>query len=152
MANEGRFYHIKSHLLSLIEKADPSLHVYPDWKISITRIRNFPIATVRITGGMIGDETYNRSIDDSHQGSIASYNFSIHIFASNCKVNGEPKAKYAHELADKIITQLKTNRKDNSTGIFDISDIRARESEPSQGVFNISRVIVEGLIWAKRPD
>lgn len=152
MTDVGRFNPIKKHLLTLIETADNTIHAFPDWKMNIRHIRNFPIATVRITGSTISDEVFGRKFTASEEGSIAGYRFTIHIFASNCQVSGEAKAKYAQESADKIITYLKENKRNSTYGIFDISDISVRESEPAQSSFNISRVIIEGIIWAKRPD
>lgn len=152
MTDIGRIDPIKKHLLTMIENADPTIHAYPDWRMNITRIRNFPIATVRIMDAMMTDEVYGRKFTSSEEGSIGAYRFSIHVFASNCKVGNEAKAKYALESADKIITYLKQNRRNSTYGIYDISDISARESEPANAPFNISRVIIEGNIWAKRPD
>ena len=152
MTNIGRLDPIKKHLISLIESADPTIHAYPDWRMNIKHTRNFPIATVRIMDAMITDETYGRKFTSTEEGSIGIYRFSIHVFASNCKVSGEAKAKYALESADKILTYLKQNRRNTTYGIYDISDLSARESEVANAPFNISRVIIEGNIWAKRPD
>lgn len=155
----GRFNPLKDYLISLVKGADPSLtdigtesHISPDWRQNIGEIRRLPHITVRFSDDDVNDEFYGRIRESGStaESSEASITFSMHVFCSNCTVTGQAKAKYAAELADRIVTHLKKNPKYETLGLYDISDLRARESDA--GPFNVSRVIVEGVLWAKRPD
>jgi hypothetical protein len=163
MTDTGRANPVKTKLISLIKSADPSLtdivisgtttsHVIPEWKQSIAEIRVFPHITVRIPNLDTDDVFLGRvrTSGSENESSEVQMEFTAHVLCSNCTVSGEAKGKYALELADKIISYLKKNKSDSATGIYDITNLKARESDV--GPFNMSRVIVEGIIWCKRPD
>jgi len=148
---------IKDRLMIEIASADASLtpqtsHVFADFDIETSVIRNLPIVTVRINE-LVWDLTYGRKIAGGATGNIAVYSFSAHVFATNTVTTNEPRAKDVSILANKIIDQLeKRHNQLGAYGIFDIFDLSARESEPSDGAGKVSRIIIEGKIEVLRPD
>jgi hypothetical protein len=52
-------------------------------------------------------------------------------------------------LANSIVTYLRTHNTDVDAGILDIWDITARESDPRS--VHMARVIIEGFVLCERP-
>jgi hypothetical protein len=157
----GGINETKKRLIALIQEAEPVAHVYGDWYLAQESIYGpktgpkLPAVTVRLGPAQIWDAVYSRLIPEA--GDMALYSFSAHCFASACTESGEEKYKYAHDLADKIMTYL--NSRDwngsphTSYQIVDVSDLTARESDPQRSKRRkVCRVIVEGMMTVKRID
>jgi len=150
----------KSRLLELIELAEPASHTFGDWRIAMENLYSprtgmkLPVVTVRIKPASIWDRVYGRRIPES--GDMGIYSFTAHCFTSACTVSGQEKYKHAHDLADRIMTYLATQKWESATHIaypiVDVFGMTARESEPKQGARRICRVIVEGMMMVKRKD
>jgi len=111
-------------------------------------VSNLPFVSVRFSPATLWD-VYDRDVGDaSSRGSIADYNFSAHVFQSNCYESGEEKGKYAQDVADIIISHLIST---TPVG-WDVDRVTSRESEPTRGSHRISRVIVEGRLEITRID
>jgi len=119
-----------------------------NWRLDMHSIvSNLPFVSVRFSPATLWD-VYDRNVGETSRGSIADYNFSAHVFQSNCYESGEEKGKYAQDVSDIIISHLKST---TPVG-WDTDRVTSRESEPSRGAHRISRVIVEGTIHIKRID
>lgn len=158
MSSPGRLYEIKQRLMTLISESNLSLipknsHVIPDWTTSTTVARNLPIVTVKIQQD-INAVTYGRKVPkisdafpwSGTEGAISEVQFTAHVFCSNNRTTGQPKGKYAQDLADEIIDHLVKEAKNQGVhAIFDIFNLRSNEAEPLKyGPESVSRVIIEG--------
>jgi len=119
-----------------------------DWPLTTrSQVRNLPFISVKF-GPEFWNDVYDCNIGSLEgSGTLADYPFSLHIFHSNCKIDGEEKGKYAQDIASRIITCLTQSPAPIGADIYDLT---ARESEPSAGAHRISRCIIEGRIQIKR--
>lgn len=156
----GGLNETKKRLVALIGEAEPSAHVFGDWRPAMENLYSpktgikLPIVTVRISPARVVPSTYGRLIPES--GDMGFYSFSAHCFASACTTSGEERYKNAHELADRIMKYLSTQNWGSETNleypIADVFDMQGRESEPEKGSKQICRVIIEGVMLVKRKD
>ncbi len=159
----------KKRLMTLIREAVPALgateattHVFGDWRVGMDIIYSpktgpkFPVVTVRISPARIIHPFYGRLWTGTEYGDVGIYSFTAHCFTSACTASGEEKYKHAQDLADSIIQQLVTRKwnqsPDNSYPIWDIYDLRARESQPKRQGSRVCRMIIEGSMAVRRSD
>jgi len=157
---QGTINEVKKRLENLIVLAEPTANVFGDWQLALEQIYGpvsglkLPLVTVRISPYEPQEMTYARRIPES--GSMVRLNFTAHCFAEACELEGEEKYKYAHDLADKILSYLSRQVWEiiphSSYPIVDVYNLSAWESEPTKGSRKICRMIVEGTILAKRTD
>lgn len=135
---------LESHLRTCIVEATIS----GDWRITTrSLVRNLPYINVGFKPEFWID-VYDRNIGSLEgYGTLSDYPFNLHIFHSNCMIDGEEKGKYAQDVASRVITCLTQSPAPIGADIYDLT---VRESEPLAGAHRISRVIIEGRIQIKR--
>ena len=157
----GGINEAKKRLIALIGLAEPSAHVYGNWRLAMEDLYSpktgmkLPVVTVRISPARITTPTYGRLIPES--GDMGAYSFSAHCFTSACTASGEERYKHAHDLADRIVKYLSMQNWNSAQHIdhpiADVYDMQPRESEPERGSKKeICRVIIEGVMLVKRKD
>lgn len=145
----GKFHTTKEDLIAAIQTAIPEGTVEGSWREHITEVAaHLPFIYVRMSPENITD-VYDRNVGNSITGSPVDDHFTIHIFHSNCNVDGCEHGHFAQDVATRITDYLAVSP---SPVGWDINDLSTRESEPAQGNQRISRVIIEGTIHILRID
>lgn len=163
-SNEGRMTPVKNKMLEIICGADPSLlpqdtHVRGDWKLAINYFEtNYPVVTLRLGSENVVEQIYGRQMNAIQRGHYVIYSFSAHVWGEKSYQlfdegadEHQTQARLASDLADIIIDTLEKYNGDETSGICYFDNITARESEPERGPQRLTRIIVEGFIFVKRP-
>lgn len=141
--------------MEIISNADTSLqpqdkHITGDWRVDTYWLEKaLPAVTVKINEATLNERIYGRNISSNQSGHFISVPFSLHVWAENATEG--LKASNALNLADKIVTYLLKYVGDDDSGIRFFYDLTTRESEPERGPQRMSRVIIEGFMFIKRP-
>jgi hypothetical protein len=162
--NEGRMTPVRNKMLEIIADSDDQLqpqitHVRPDWKVAVYYLENnYPVVTLRLGNVDITELIYGRQISETRRGHFVTYKFSAHVWAEKSYQlfdeganETQAQAKPASELADKIMDVFLLYTGDETSGIWYFDKLTARESEPERGPQRLTRIIIEGVVLAKRP-
>lgn len=153
MVTEGNIYDVKEAMITHISEADESLqpkttHVFPKWNLDVweTDSAKMPVVTVRIGPANINETVYGRQLGGDKRGNHVVYFFTAHVHHEND--TGTEPSKKAMDLADKIITKLEQSE-DSSSGIVYYDGLTYREASALH--YGLSRVIIEGYVFVRRP-
>jgi len=152
---EGYLDAIKDALVTHISESDSSLspattHVLPNlnedvWKYDTT---NLPIVTVRIGPSVDMENFQGRQLGGNKMGIHVKIFFTAVLFHNVNETENEDKNKTAMQLAELIKENL-LRSDDSTSGICYYSDVTIRES--LSGMANVSKMIIEGYVFARRP-
>lgn len=142
---QGKLNNTKQALKAAIKLAIPEGTISGDWRNDVgDMIRHLPFICVKIEENTM-DKVHDRNIGGEVSGSTSLYDYTLHVFHSNCDETGYDKSKYVEDVCTRIEDYF------ISTPVgFDMDNWHARESDC--GSRRVSRVIVTGQIHIQRID
>lgn len=129
-----------------------SYYVTMNHRLSITHLSTMPLVTIKVDPTIIDEAAYGRKMPSD--GSIATYEFRLHVHQKYNTASGEDYNRDVHICARRVIDHIKTKDGDtterNDHGIWCVRDVGGRESDPM--IRNVARIIVTGTIDVIRED
>lgn len=158
---KGRTNAVKTSIMDRITAAlaPTNVIVIDAWRMPAYNFDSFsgPLCSVKIGLSKQQKLSYGEYITRKYFGTYFLYTFSIHVIVRYDPIpigDAEIESQTAYNLANKIITYLRTNNVDEYYGVLDTYQITARESDPSGGAHkgaHMARIIIDGYILAERP-
>jgi hypothetical protein len=141
---------IKASLTTAITTISPSTVVIDPWRMKTFQFNAFEgsLVSIKINPSKFSRLSYGSQIVNKHFGQYHIYHFTMNVI-SRYVYDDELRAKTAMNLANSIVTYLRTHNKDASAGILDIWNVTARESDPRS--VHMARIIVDGFVLCERP-